>query len=385
MTPASTPSGARPRIGFLTERMLLGFGVDLVIHKTAEGLAARGYDITVFASVSDGTFEGGPYRIVRLGIPASPIFPYTEWQALKKLPVLRDAAVDLFVIETFPLFVLGPFLRRPFMVEEYGVCSTVGIPWWLRAEFLYMRLAQNCVYFPFARRIVSISAFLRNALPFYLRGRTRVIHPGTDHYAVDGEPGAARAAVRERFGVGKDEVLLLYVGRINPRRQPYKGTAELVECFTRLRAAGAPARLLVVGNGGPEDEAWLAGQGIQCWRSAPLDAMGAIYSAADVYVTASRWEGFNMPLVEAQQFGKPAVALRVGAHPEVVRDGETGFLVDDMAAFEAAVRRLVEDAEARGRMGEQARVFSARFSWESAVEAYDRVLQEAVGETRWTR
>jgi glycosyltransferase involved in cell wall biosynthesis len=212
-----------------------------------------------------------------------------------------------------------------------------------------------------------------------------VIHPGTDHYAVKGDPDAARAEVRERFGVGKDEVLLLYVGRINPRRQPYKGTAELAECFARLRARGAPVRLLVVGYGGPEDEAWLAAQGIQCWRSAPLDAMGAIYSAADVYVTASQWEGFDMPLVEAQRFGKPAVALNVGAHPEVVRHGETGFLVADMAAFETAVRRLAGDGEARRRMGEQARAFAARFSWESAVEAYDGVIREALGERGWIR
>jgi glycosyltransferase involved in cell wall biosynthesis len=360
------------RIGFLTERMLLGFGVDLVIHKTAEGLATRGYDVTVFTSVSDGTFENDRYRIVRLGIPASPIFPYYEWTAARRaLPVLRAADVDLFVIETFPLF---------------GVCSTVGFPWWVRAEFLYMRLAQNWVYFPFARRIVSISAFLRDRLPFFLRGRTRVIHPGTDHYTIDGEPDAARAAIREKLGVGKDDVLLLYVGRLNPRGQPYKGTADLVACYGRLRAGGAPVRLLMVGYGAAEDEAWLAGQGIHCWRSAPLDAMGAIYSAADLYVTASRWEGFDMPMVEAQRFGNPVVALNVGAHPEVARPGETGFLVDDIPAFEAAVRRLVDDAELRRRMGERARVFAAPFSWENGVAAYDQVIGEALGGgAGWTR
>lgn len=364
--------------------MLLGFGVDLVVHKTAEGLTERGHEVTVFTSRSDGTFEGGPYRIVPLAIPASPIFPY-EWNALRKLPLLRGADIDLFIIETFPLFALGPFLRKPFLAVEYGVCSTVGFPLWLKAEFLYIHLAQHYGYFPLARRVVTISHFLRDRLPFCLRRKTRVIHPGTDHYAVDGDADEARAAVREKLGVAKDEVLLLYVGRINPRRQPYKGTAQLVECVGRLRTSGERVQLLVVGYGDREDEAWLTSRGLRCWLSAPLEAMGGIYNAADIYVTASFWEGFDMPLVEAQRFGKPAVALDVGAHPDVARHGETAFLAGDMAAFEAAVRRLVRDEPLRRDMGERARAWAARFSWGSAVARYDDVIGEVAREVGWTR
>jgi glycosyltransferase involved in cell wall biosynthesis len=381
-----TASATPPlRIGFLTERMLLGFGVDLVVHKTAEGLSTRGHQVTVFTSRSDGTFDGGPYRIVPLAIPATPIFPFYERNALRKLPLLRGADVDLFVIQTFPFFALGPFLRKPFLVVEYGVCSTVGFPLWLKAEFLYVHLAQHYGYFPLARRVVTISHYLRDRLPFFLRRRARVIHPGTDHYAVSGDADEARAAVREKIGVAKDEVLLLYVGRINPRRQPYKGTAQLVECVERLRASGERVQLLAVGFGDREDEAWLASHGFRCWLSAPLEAMGAIYSAADVYVTASSWEGFDMPLVEAQRFGKPAVALDAGAHPEVVRDGETAFLVRDMTAFEAAARCLVRDEALRREMGERARAWAARFSWERAVAGYDQVIGEVAREAGWIR
>lgn len=373
------------RIGFLTERMLLGFGVDLVVHKTAEGLAARGHQVTVFASRSDGTFDGGPYRIVPLGIPATPIFPLYERRALRKLPLLRRADVDLFIIETFPFFALGPLLRRPFVVVDYGVCSTVGFPLWLKAEFLYVHFAQHYGYFPLSRRVVSISHYLRDRLPFFLRPRARVIHPGADHYSLNGDGNQARAAMRKEIGVANDEVLLLYVGRINPKRQPYKGTAQLVECVERLRASGERVQLLAVGFGDSADEAWLVSRGLRCWLSAPIEAMSKLYSAADVYVTASSWEGFNMPLAEAQRFGKPAVALDVGAHSEVTRNGETAFLVRDMAAFEAAVRRLVRDKALRRDMGERARVWATRFSWESAVEGYAQVIAEVAREVEWTR
>lgn len=365
--------------------MLLGFGVDLLIHKTAEGLSGLGYDVTVFPSVSDGTFENDRYRIVPLGIPASRLFPYFEWNALKKRHTLRRVDVDLFFIETFPLFALGPFLRKPFVVVDAGVSSTAGFPLWVKADFLYMRLTQQYLYFPLATRLVTISNFVRDRLPFFLRPRARVIYPGTDHYPTDRDAAAGRARVRERFGVKDDEVLLLYVGRINPKLQPYKGTARLVECLRRLRSQGHRAQMLMVGFGGPEDEAWLSAQGVHCWLSAPAAEMPSIYAASDVYVTASKWEGFNLPLVEAQRFGKPAVALDIGAHPEVVRRDETAYLVETEASFEEAVRRLVVDGDVRTRMAELARKSAERFSWAGAVAEYDRLIREIGEHTPWIR
>ena len=45
------------------------------------------------------------------------------------------------------------------------------------------------------------------------------------------------------------------------------------------------------------------------------------YAACDVYATCSLWEGFNLPLVEAQACGKPVVAFDIGPHREVVKNG----------------------------------------------------------------
>jgi glycosyltransferase involved in cell wall biosynthesis len=373
------------RIGVLTERMRLGFGVDLAIHHVAEGLARRGHDVTVFAAMSDGTFESPRYRIVPLGIVGSFIFPRYEWHALRALRRIRGAGMDVFLVQTFPFFALTPFLGAPVLAVDYGVCATVGLPWWVRASFLYVRLTQHHLYYRLARGVVTISRYLRDRLPPALRSRARVIHPGADHYAVDGDPAVARALIRKRLGLKEEDVLLLYIGRLDPAGQPYKGTARLVTAFERLRRWDPRVQALMVGFGTAANEAWLERHGIHCWRSAPREVMGAVYAAADLYVTASTWEGFDLPLAEAQAAGRPAVALRVGAHPEVVRDGETACLVGDMEAFEAAVLRLVGDPGLRARMGAGARVWARRFSWAAAVEGYDQVLREVVGERGWTR
>src|SRR5262249_3483038 len=104
-----------------------------------------------------------------------------------------------------------------------------------------------------------------------------------------------------------------------------------------------------------------------------------------IYVTASEWEGFNMPLVEAQYFGKPVVALDVAAHPEVVQNGETGVLVPNVDGFADVIRRLADDPAMRRRMGVRAREWATRFSWATAVDHYDRLIAEFVEETRWRR
>ena len=54
---------------FLTERMRLGFGADLVVDQVAAGLAQRGHRVTVYASYEDGTYADRPYRLVSFGVP----------------------------------------------------------------------------------------------------------------------------------------------------------------------------------------------------------------------------------------------------------------------------------------------------------------------------
>ena len=80
------------------------------------------------------------------------------------------------------------------------------------------------------------------------------------------------------------------------------------------------------------------------------------YNAASVFVMPSRFEGFGFVFLEAMTYGKPVVAGNRDASPEVVADGETGFLVDPTSAPDIAdkLARLLGDADLRERMGRAA-------------------------------
>jgi glycosyltransferase involved in cell wall biosynthesis len=80
----------------------------------------------------------------------------------------------------------------------------------------------------------------------------------------------------------------------------------------------------------------------------------AILAASQVVILTSRWEGLPVTLLEAMASRKPIVATAVGGIPEIVRDGENGFLspAGDVEAIARSIRRLLENPDLAAAMGE---------------------------------
>jgi glycosyltransferase involved in cell wall biosynthesis/predicted SAM-dependent methyltransferase len=95
------------------------------------------------------------------------------------------------------------------------------------------------------------------------------------------------------------------------------------------------------------------------------DALGQAYADADVFCLPARYESFGLVVVEAMAFGLPVVTSAIGGLPEIVEPETSGILVpvEDEAALEAALERVIEDAALRRRLGEGARrAFEDRFA-----------------------
>jgi glycosyltransferase involved in cell wall biosynthesis len=102
------------------------------------------------------------------------------------------------------------------------------------------------------------------------------------------------------------------------------------------------------------------------------------YAAFDAMILPSGNEGTPVSAIESLAAGRPVVATRVGGVPDVVRDGEDGFLVDlgDVGELAGALVRLAEDPELRGRMGEAGRTrVLPRYAVERLVEDVDRLYR----------
>ena len=224
------------------------------------------------------------------------------------------------------------------------------------------------------------------------RDRVHVIHNGIDPDEYRRQPGTAAL---ERFGVDPAVPYVLFVGRIT--RQ--KGIVHLVRAirhfdpgFQVVLCAGAPDTPEIAAEMKAADaEAQRRRPGI-VWieQMVPRAAAIELYSHAAVFCCPSIYEPFGIINLEAMACETPVVASAVGGIPEVVADGETGFLVpveqQSSSPFEAvdpdrfardlaeAVNRLMADPALRERMGRAGRERAVtRFSW-AAIAARTRDL-----------
>jgi glycosyltransferase involved in cell wall biosynthesis len=174
---------------------------------------------------------------------------------------------------------------------------------------------------------------------------------------------------------------LVFVGRLVPN----KGLPLLLSAFEYLKRKMPKARLLIVGRG--PLESWLksrlnAKDGIEYVPFlASYKQVAEAYNQAKVVVCASSAEGGPRFVIEAMACGLPAVATPVGLMGEIVRNGETGFLVQSWSPQEMAekISVLLESTELYRRCSEKAMQVTCQFDYQRIVAeyalAYQRLLQ----------
>ncbi len=374
------------KISFITERMIKGHGVDLVIDRLASGLSKKGYKCTVYCNQIDTEFQvQKDYEILKLPlINAKNIIELKN--KVKKLKIIFNSKdIDIFIINTFPYFSLAGLLKNPVISINYGVISTKGLPLKRKLFYKYMNFTQNNFYFPKSKKVICISKYLYEKLPLRVKKKSTYVYLGSDHYRKLAKENnnqnnlkAKTAEFRKKMGVEEDDILLLYVGRLNPVNQPYKGVRELISLFKELRKSNNKIKLLMVGYGSKNDEIALRNEGILVISNAPFEVMPIIYSASDIYTTCTKWEGFDLPIVEAQSFGKPSVCYNICAHPEISIDSQTGFLVNSKEEFLKRVLELSSNKNLLKQMSQNCINFSKKFTWDKTVQKYDNIIKEVL-------
>jgi glycosyltransferase involved in cell wall biosynthesis len=86
------------------------------------------------------------------------------------------------------------------------------------------------------------------------------------------------------------------------------------------------------------------------------DDIASVMQAIDVLLLPSYWEGFGIVLIEAMAAGKPAITTATSSMPEIVADGETGFLIQpgDTEGLASRAVQLLQDSALRQRLGRAA-------------------------------
>jgi glycosyltransferase involved in cell wall biosynthesis len=206
------------------------------------------------------------------------------------------------------------------------------------------------------------------------------VHNGidADAYALLGE---RPVDLRGELGILPSARLIGWVGRLHPQ----KGLEVLLRAMACLCEHERDIHLLLVGEGELRQELerrvkalGLAGVvTLAGLREDVPDLLGMV----DVFVFPSFWEGFPNAVLEAMAAGRPVVATAVGGTPELVVDGETGFLVPtgDARALVHAIKVLLDDPGLGRQMGKAGherveRSFTVEWATDQVESLYDKLL-----------
>jgi glycosyltransferase involved in cell wall biosynthesis len=250
-------------------------------------------------------------------------------------------------------------------------------PVWMAGRF---RRAGHRAIIRRAARVVAVADATRaETIKLFRLDPDRVI---TIPNGVDVErarPGAPRESTRAGLGIAEAAPIVISVGAFTEEKDP-EAHVEVVRRVTERR----PDVIFLMVGDGP-----LADQTRNCVRLAGLDGsirllgpraeIPDLLGAADVLLLASRTEGMPGVLIEVGVAGCAAAAYALAGVPEVVQDGRTGLLAPpgDIAALAARVVELLDDDDARQKMGESAReICTERFDIRSIAARYLELYEE---------
>lgn len=329
-------------------------GTERVVAALCDGLVELGHDVTLFAAATSSSrancVEVVPAPL-RRRMSRNEMIEVAPHIHLRMLADLYDRADEFDVIHSHVDIWTLPFAHRSATPTVLTLHGRLDLDHVRRTLALYPHVP-----------LVSISDHQRHAIRDVDLNWVATVHNGLD-------------LTRYHDAVRADEGYLAFVGRIHPE----KGPALAVDVARR-----AGRQLRVAAKIDPLDVDYFRDEIEPLFRAHDVAFLGELgeHEKPDFYASAactlfpSDWpEPFGLVMIESMAAGTPVVALRRGSVPEIVIDGITGFICDDVAQMAEAVERVAEIDR------ERCRRHAATFSAAKMSIEYERVYEKVLIDT----
>jgi glycosyltransferase involved in cell wall biosynthesis len=323
-------------------------GTELVVGLITDELVRRGHEVTLYASGDSETaaaLRSVTPRAVRYGDVVDGVRHAEYFQLINAQRCFIDAAAGAFDIvhnhAGIEGIVMAAASRTPVLTTNHNPFAP------------QTQLAWDA--YPWAHNSLSAAS----AATFPGRGAVAPIHHGIDV---------------ESFPFGEQPTDdLLFLGRFSPE----KGAARAIEAAVR-----SGRRLTLAGKVDPPDQEHFAtaimpridGDRIRYVGEADATMKRQLLASSRALLFPIEWdEPFGLVMIEAMSCGTPVLGFRRASVPEVVEDGRSGFVVDDVDGLVGAIERV--DRIDRGECRQRA---EARFGFRRMVDDYERAYERVV-------
>lgn len=333
------------KIAILTPTFSYFSGIDRVVQLQAEDYTKKGDKVTIIALESN--IKPRNYKIETLGMPKNSLwqriyrlFFFLYFKKLGYYKKLKD--YDVVISHFYPMNWIAYLARKHYKIRyiyhNHGINATGLINNVFQKFYMKLFLFFNNITLKNVDEAYSVSDYLRKELKEESNLDSKVLYNKIDNKRFNKNVKGNKIIKKYNF---KNKKVLLYVGRI----APHKGIHILLKAFNIIKIDVPNVKLLIVGK--PTFNSYfrklkrMANKNVIFTGFVDDKELPYYYASCNLYVTASLWEGYNLPAAEAQACGKKVVAFNLGSHPEVVKKG---ILVEkgNIKAFSEAIIKSFE-------------------------------------------
>ena len=350
-------------------------GTEIATYNIAKYLTKRGHEVHVITWQDNGlpkeSLEEG-FHVHRIRAPRLK-FVGRSLYVLKELLLIKHLNPVIVHAQGITRGLACTLAKRMFKIPYivWGRGSDVYLPWSFKGLISKFVLRD-------ADALIALTEHMKKKmceLIGYDRSDIFVIPNGVDLNLFN---SCVKRFTQPPLKVERYEKAIVYVGRL----EPIKGVKYLIEAIKILRERGVrDLKLLIVGEGTEKKSLkelvrkWDLENCVVFMGQVPHHKIPSLLASTAIFVLPSLSEGFSNGILEAMAVGLPVIATKVAGLPEIVRNGESGFLVEPCNSLEIAEKcaLLLTNDNLRTNISKNNREVVKNYSWEKVVEKLEKV------------
>lgn len=315
-------------------------------------------------------------ELEKLGLDCSliPNMSFRNFLALPTVNFIKSINADLFVSSNPYYGLLGASLAKKMGNLKYSVFRLKG-DYWTESKFRgrkikykiggYVKMLENFLAIKDVDFILAISDWIKQKAEYKGLHNIYTLYNGVDCFRF-----------RPREKDPKYRTQLLCVMNFNI----YQKIVKIYNFLNEYKKRGLSYHIKLLGNGlylnNLKKHTYNMGLDKLVTFKGWVNDIEYYYSNCDVLIHPSGLDAFGMAPLEAGASAKSVVATKVGGIPEIVIDGKTGFLTNDLNLFLDYIEKLMEDYELRRKIGLNARrLIVDKFTWKNSAKRFYDILK----------